>query len=127
MPKKIVKFFIPSKTSEQGLAEVTNYPRKQFSAPNDLSIGMEDLNKSDYLYEMVILFLLKKADTNPDFSSKKRILSKIKSINKLLDMINMFEISCENDEELLAEIYDFSKEIASWCSEQGIFDYEEED
>ncbi len=132
MFRRAVRFFIPSRKGEQHISENKNYKRCLNEEHPITCIGVYDLNKSDYLFEMIILFIMEKIQFFTDEQTKTVYYEKIEQINNLLLQIYRLEITIIQDrgyshekyDEQFASIVEQSKNISLWCVEQGIFNYE---
>lgn len=94
---------------------------------------LDELNKSDYLYETIILLIIKKIKRQSN-NDNERLYKLIKDIESLTNKIYISEIAKFdirfsdsflsnlefNEENLLSE----SHSLASICMEEGLFDYE---
>lgn len=128
MIREGLSFFIPTK--KNGVARATNFNRTNELTQDDNCIALDELNKSDYLFETIILFIIKKIKEQKN--DNKRLYKLINDIESLATKIYLSEIKefdtffHNNDESYVDEDYILSESnrIASLCMEERIFDYE---
>ena len=130
MIKEGLSFYIPTK--ENGVDTATNFNRSNEPIQDDNVVSLFDLNKSDYLFQTIILFIVRKI-RNVDIKESERLYRLIGDIEHLTQQIylrelKMFDISLDYiDSEIFNEnmILAFSKKLAGECLEERIFDYAE--
>ena len=135
MNKLAVKFYVPTNSLDnEKIKLVENYrrvdARKHLVCEH--STGLTGSNKSDYLYEVIILFIMMKIDRCTDDIYKHVYLDYIERIHKLLKDISLADrmiSNFSNDDTVecqsfLNEIVKESKDISIWCVEEGLFENE---
>ena len=83
MIRKGLSFFIP--TRENGVVRATNFNRTNELTQDDNCIALDELNKSDYLFETIILFIIKKIKEQKN--DNKRLYKLINDIESLATKI----------------------------------------
>lgn len=114
-----VEFFIPAHNNE--IVRVRNFDRTD-GEPFEETISITDLNQSDYLYQVIILCVLRKLDANKNLNNVDEFYNLINRIECFQDEVYQFETRSVGD------INDFSNgrflevsyEISRMCIELGI-------
>ena len=124
MLKEGVMFYAPINTVDNGVQKFRNFNRTDDNLTGDSTIRFDDLNKSDYLYQTIILLILRKIDIKKNNDSE-RLYKLINDIEKLLDDIFTYEISGDDNRDIeLSYILEESRAVAYRCISEEIFDYE---
>lgn len=123
------KFFIPTKEKEILLVSNFNRSNDQINEGDD--VGLYELNKSDYLFETIILFIVRKI-RNSNIEESNKLYRLIDNINDLrtkifLKELRNFDIVFENvnyQDSTEESINSLSKRLARECINERIFDYD---
>ena len=126
-----VRFYIPDKNKETHIKFISNFKRSLHPNDNEDEIGIDELNKSDYLFQTIVLFIMKRIVEGKE-QFKERLDTLLKDTENLMDSITKVELSEFNEEvesskqERISLIINKSKEISETCVELGLFDYDTE-
>lgn len=122
-------FFIPTK--EREILLVSNFNRSNEQTNEGDVVGLYDLNKSDYLFETIILFIVRKI-RNSNIEESNKLYRLIDNINDLrtkifLQELRYLDVVFENvnyQDSTKEFINSLSKSLAQECIDERIFDYD---
>ena len=122
-----VSFYIPDPLETIKL--ITNYERSFFAGDEEDIIGFNDLNKSDYLFQTIELFVMKKIVESNEHE-KDQLYTLLAEIDTLVDDIYFVETQREyietNSNRNISRdtILNDSRNISMRCFEMNIFNYD---
>ena len=123
------KFFIPTK--EREILLVSNFNRSNERINEGDDVGLYELNKSDYLFEAIILFIVRKI-RNSNIEESNKLYRLIDNINDLRTKIFLKELryldivfkNVNYQDSTEESIDSLSKRLAQECIDERIFDYD---
>ena len=123
------KFFIPTK--EREILLVSNFNRSNEQINEGDGVGLYELNKSDYLFEAIILFIVRKI-RNSNIEESIKLYRLIDNINDLRTKIFLKELryldivfeDVNYQDPTEESINSLSKRLAQECIDERIFDYD---
>ena len=123
------KFFIPTK--EREILLVSNFNRSNEQINEGDGVSLYELNKSDYLFETIILFIVRKIK-NSNIEESIKLYRLIDNINDLRTKIFLKELryldivfeDVNYQDPAEESINSLSKRLAQECIDERIFDYD---
>ena len=114
-----VEFFIPTYDNE--IVRVRNFDRTD-SQLSENRISLTDLNQSDYLYQVIILCILRKLDINRNLNNIDDYYNLINKIERFQNDVYQFETRSVGDIDDFSNgrFLEVSREISRMCIELGI-------
>ena len=124
MIRQGINFCAPINKDDNHIKEFWNFNRSNEPLLKDNEIRFDELNKSDYLYQTIILLIMRKIDIDEN-ADRETLYKLIDDINNLLDNIFLLEVDESNFNDISPQlILKESHKIADRCLEENLFDYE---
>lgn len=124
MIRQGINFCAPINKDDNHIKEFRNFNRSNEPLLEDNEIRFDELNKSDYLYQAIILLIMRKIDIDEN-ADRETLYKLIDDINNLLDNIFLLEVDESNFNDISPQlILKESYKIADRCLQENLFDYE---